>query len=79
MINEAETKKTKDFGMGLMIGTAVETQGLLMELIRDYEDRGIEEISLLVLKQMIVEASLKTMSPKGLVGQMILNSEKEEE
>lgn len=74
-------KKLKEFGlgMGLMIGTAVESQHQLIELIQEYDKKGIKEVSIEVLKQIISEASMKTISPEGLLGSMILSMKKEAE
>ena len=68
-----------DLGMGLMIGTAVESQHQLIELIQEYDKKGIKEVSIEVLKQIISEASMKTISPEGLLGSMILSMKKEAE
>lgn len=65
--------------MGLMIGTAVESQHQLMELIQEYDKKGIKEVSIDVLKQIIAEASMKTIGPEGLLGSMILSMKKEAE
>lgn len=70
--------KTKDkkeqitnLQMSMMIGTATELQGNLMKLMQEYENKGIKEISISVLKDMISESFIKNISPEGLVGMMI--------
>lgn len=68
-----------DLGMVLMIGTAVESNHQLMQLIQEYDKKGIKEVSIDVLKQIIAEASMKTLSPEGLLGSMILSMKKEAE
>lgn len=65
--------------MGLMIGTSVESTHQLMQLIQEYDKKGIKEVSIDVLKQIIAEASMKTISPEGLLGSMILSMKKEAE
>lgn len=70
--------KTKDkedgitnLQMSMMVGTAVEFQGKLMKLMQEYENKGIKEISISVLRDMISESFIKNISPEGLVGMMI--------
>lgn len=70
--------KTKDkkeqitnLQMSMMVGTAMELQGNLVELMQEYENKGIKEISISVLKDMISESFIKNISPEGLVGMMI--------
>lgn len=70
--------KTKDkkeqitnLQMSMMVGTAMEFQGNLMKLMQEYENKGIKEISISVLKDMISESFIKNISPEGLVGMMI--------
>ena len=57
--------------MSMMVGTAMELQGNLMKLMQEYENKGIKEISISVLKDMISESFIKNISPEGLVGMMI--------
>lgn len=70
--------KTKDkkeqitnLQMSMMVGTAMELQGKLMKLMQEYENKGIKEISISVLRDMISESFIKNISPEGLVGMMI--------
>lgn len=77
--NQEKHSQGMDLGMGLMIGTAVESHHQLMELIQEYDKKGIKEVSIDVLKQIIVEASMKTIGPEGLLGSMILSMKKEAE
>ena len=68
-------------GMGLMIGTAIEFQNTIINLIKEYNSKDIEVIPITVLEQAIMEASMKTLSPEGLVGSAIVSnySKKEKE
>lgn len=70
-----KTKDKKDeiinLQMSMMVGTAMELQGNLMKLMQEYENKGIKEISISVLKDMISESFIKNISPEGLVGMMI--------
>lgn len=61
----------KNLQMSMMVGTAMELQGNLMKLMQEYENKGIKEISISVLKDMISESFIKNISPEGLVGMMI--------
>ena len=65
--------------MGLTVGTAVETFQKLIHLINEYDGKGIEEISISTLKQIIYEAHMSTLDENGLVGMMIADKIKEEE
>lgn len=55
----------------MMVGTSVEFQHSLMGLMSEYEKKGIQEISIEVLKQMMFESTMKTISPEGLVGSQL--------
>lgn len=70
-----KTKDKKDeitnLQIGMMVGTAVEFQNNLMKLMHEYENKGIKEISISVLKDMISESLIKNISPEGLLGMMI--------
>lgn len=70
-----KTKDKKDeitnLQIGRIVGTAVEFQNELMKLMQEYENKGIKEISISVLKDMISESHIKNISSEGLLGMMI--------
>lgn len=58
-----KTKDKKDeitnLQIGMIVGTAVEFQNELIKLMQEYENKGIKEISISVLKDMIFESHIK--------------------
>ena len=70
-----KTKDKKDeitnLQIGMIVGTAVEFQNELIKLMQEYENKGIKEISISVLKDMIFESHIKNISSEGLLGMMI--------
>lgn len=55
---------------GMLIGTAVEFQDVILDLIAEYNQKGIEEIPISVLIQALVESSVKTVG-FGLLDKML--------
>ena len=55
---------------GMLIGTAVEFQDVILNLIAEYNQKGIEEIPISVLIQALVESSVKTAG-FGLLDKML--------
>lgn len=68
---EDKKEQITNLQMSMMVGTAMELQGNLMKLMQEYENKGIKEIPISVLKDMISESFIKNISPEGLVGMMI--------
>lgn len=70
---KTEDKKNgiTDLQIGMMVGTAMEFQNKLMKLMEEYENKGIKEIPISVLRDMISVSFMENISPKGLVGMMI--------
>lgn len=60
-----------DLQMGMIVGTAVESQRKLMKLMQEYENKGIKEIQISVLRDMISVSFMENISSEGLVGMMI--------
>lgn len=67
-----KTKDKKDeitnLQMSMMVGTAMELQGNLMKLMQEYENKGIKEISISVLKDMISESFIKKYKSRRFSG-----------
>lgn len=71
MLKTEDKNGITDLQMGVMIGTAMEFQNKLMKLMQEYENKGIKEISISVLRNMLSVSLIENIGPKGLVGTMI--------
>lgn len=69
--DETKNESKMNFMTGMMVGTSVEFQHIIVDLIHEYRKKNISEISISVLEDALMQATIKNMSPEGLLGMMM--------
>ena len=55
----------------MFVDSAIESHGKILELVNDYEKRGIDVIPISELKTVIAEGTKKAVSDDGLMAKML--------
>ncbi len=77
MLKEKGKVSTDEFKVAMLTGTGVELLRIIIDLVVDYEKRGIEEIPVSTIKDAIGEASMRNLT-HGFLNHMMSENEVED-